>query len=30
VRDATRALEALGYKVVWHGINIEKAEIVKP
>ena len=30
VRDATRALEALGYKVVWHGINSEKAEIVKP
>ena len=30
VRDATKALEALGYKVVWHGINSEKAEIVKP
>jgi hypothetical protein len=30
VRDATRALEILGYKVVWHGINSEKAEIVKP
>jgi predicted nuclease of restriction endonuclease-like RecB superfamily len=30
VRDATKALEALGYKVVWHGIDSEKAEIVKP
>jgi predicted nuclease of restriction endonuclease-like RecB superfamily len=29
VKDATNALEALGYKVVWHGINSEKAEVVK-
>jgi predicted nuclease of restriction endonuclease-like RecB superfamily len=29
VGDATSALEALGYKVVWHGINSEKAEVVK-
>ena len=29
VKDATSALEALGYKVVWHGINSEKAEVTK-
>jgi hypothetical protein len=29
VKDATSALEALGYKVVWHGISSEKAEVVK-
>ena len=27
--DLTSAIETLGYKVVWHGINAEKAEIVK-
>lgn len=27
--DLTSAIETLGYKVVWHGINSEKAEIVK-
>jgi hypothetical protein len=30
VEDATGALEALGYKVTWHGINPEKAEVFKP
>jgi predicted nuclease of restriction endonuclease-like RecB superfamily len=29
VEDATDALEALGYKIDWHGINIEKAEVVR-
>jgi len=29
VKDATSTLGALGYKVVWHGINSEKAEVVK-
>ena len=29
VKDATSILEALGYKVVWHGINSEKAEVIK-
>jgi len=29
VKDATSTLEELGYKVVWHGINSEKAEVVK-
>ena len=28
--DMTSAIEALGYKIVWHGINTEKAEVVKP
>ena len=28
--DVTSAIEALGYKIVWHGINTEKAEVVKP
>jgi len=27
--DLTSAIETLGYKVVWHGINAEKAEIIK-
>jgi predicted nuclease of restriction endonuclease-like RecB superfamily len=30
VEDATNALDALGYKIVWHGINVEKAEVRKP
>lgn len=29
VGDATSILETLGYKVVWHGINVEKAEVAK-
>ena len=29
VKDATSILEALGHKVVWHGIDSEKAEVVK-
>jgi hypothetical protein len=29
VGDATSILETLGYKVVWHGINVEKAEVTK-
>jgi len=29
VKDVTSVLKTLGYKVVWHGINSEKAEIVK-
>jgi predicted nuclease of restriction endonuclease-like RecB superfamily len=28
--DLTSAIETLGYKIVWHGINTEKAEIIKP
>ncbi len=30
VADATKSLETLGYKIVWRGINAEKAEITKP
>jgi hypothetical protein len=29
VEDATGALEILGYRVIWHGINSEEAEVVK-
>jgi predicted nuclease of restriction endonuclease-like RecB superfamily len=29
VNDATSVLGTLGYKVVWHGINSEKAEVTK-
>lgn len=29
VADATKSLEALGYKINWHGINAEKAEVAK-
>jgi predicted nuclease of restriction endonuclease-like RecB superfamily/DNA-binding transcriptional regulator YhcF (GntR family) len=29
VEDATGALETLGYKIIWHGINSEEAEVVK-
>ncbi len=29
VDDATSAMEALGYKIVWHGINSEQAEVIK-
>jgi predicted nuclease of restriction endonuclease-like RecB superfamily len=28
--DLTSAIETLGYKIIWHGINTEKAEIIKP
>lgn len=28
--EVTSALEALGYKIVWHGIISEKAEVIKP
>ena len=28
--DLTSAIETLGYKIVWHGINTEKAEVIKP
>jgi hypothetical protein len=28
-KDATGILKTLGYKVIWHGINSEKAEVVK-
>jgi predicted nuclease of restriction endonuclease-like RecB superfamily len=30
VEDATSSLEALGYKIAWHQISPEKAEILKP
>lgn len=30
VTDATKSLETLGYKIVWRGINAEKAEVTKP
>jgi predicted nuclease of restriction endonuclease-like RecB superfamily len=30
VVDATKSLETLGYKIVWRGINAEKAEVTKP
>jgi predicted nuclease of restriction endonuclease-like RecB superfamily len=30
VNDATRFLEKQGYKIVWRGINVEKAEVIKP
>jgi hypothetical protein len=30
VSDATKSLETLGYKIVWRGINAEKAEVTKP
>jgi DNA-binding transcriptional regulator YhcF (GntR family) len=29
LEDATGALEILGYRVIWHGINSEEAEVVK-
>lgn len=28
--DLTSAIETLGYKIVWHGINTEKTEVIKP
>jgi predicted nuclease of restriction endonuclease-like RecB superfamily len=27
--DLTSAIQSLGYKIVWHGINAEKAEVLK-
>jgi hypothetical protein len=30
VEDITSILENLGYKITWHGISPEKAEVVKP
>ena len=30
VEDAAGALEALGYRINWHGIDAEKAEVVRP
>jgi len=29
VTDAAKSLETLGYKINWHGINAEKAEVAK-
>jgi predicted nuclease of restriction endonuclease-like RecB superfamily len=29
VKDVTSALEALGYRVIWHGISSDKAEVAK-
>ncbi len=28
--DLISAVKTLGYKIVWHGINIDKAEVIKP
>jgi predicted nuclease of restriction endonuclease-like RecB superfamily len=28
--DLTSAIKTLGYKIIWHGISTEKAEIIKP
>jgi hypothetical protein len=30
IQDATSVLEAFGYRITWHGISTEKAEIHKP
>lgn len=30
VMDATSGLENLGYRILWHGISAEKAEVIKP
>jgi predicted nuclease of restriction endonuclease-like RecB superfamily len=30
IEDATSAMEALGYRILWHGISSEKAEVIKP
>jgi hypothetical protein len=30
VSDASKSLETFGYKIIWHGINAEKAEVTKP
>jgi predicted nuclease of restriction endonuclease-like RecB superfamily len=28
--ELTSAIQTLGYKIVWHGINTDKAEVIKP
>ena len=28
--DVTSVIKAIGYKIIWHGINTEKAEVLKP
>ena len=28
--NLTSAIQTLGYKIVWHGINADKAEVIKP
>ena len=30
ITDATTILQKLGYKITWHGISPEKAEITRP
>jgi hypothetical protein len=30
ILDAAKSLETFGYKIIWHGIDIEKAEVTKP
>jgi len=30
VEDTSNVLKALGYKIMWRGINPEKAEVIKP
>jgi predicted nuclease of restriction endonuclease-like RecB superfamily len=30
VSDAAKFLETFGYKIIWHGISAEKAEVTKP
>jgi predicted nuclease of restriction endonuclease-like RecB superfamily len=30
LEDATSVLDALGYKIAWHGINPENAKVIKP
>jgi predicted nuclease of restriction endonuclease-like RecB superfamily len=30
VEDAASAMEALGYRILWHGISTERAEVIKP
>jgi len=29
-QDLTSFLQTIGYKIIWHGINTEKAEVIKP
>jgi hypothetical protein len=29
VEDAASAMEALGYRIVWHGISTEEAEVIR-
>jgi len=30
VSDAAKSLETFGYRIIWHGINYEEAEVTKP